>query len=99
MTRFGRALERLNQVGMARLADSVGDYAGASTATGIALMIDRDFEVYNEDQVAMRVVTISVLVSDVPTSRQGDTIATTERAWTVQQILEDDGHMRRLWVS
>lgn len=99
MTRFGRALDRLHRVGMSRLADSVGDYAGASTATGIELMIDRSHEVYDEDQVAMRITAVSVQVADVPTSRQGDTIATVGRVWTVQQVLEDDGHLRRLWVS
>ena len=47
----------------------------------------------------MRVATFSVQTADVPTSRQGDRIITPSRTWTVQEILEDDGFARRLWVS
>lgn len=80
-------------------AGDPADYAGSTTASQILVILDRDFEVQDEDQVAMRVVTISVMVADVATSRQGDTIVLPGRTWTVQQILEDDGHTRRLWVS
>ncbi|XKE45749.1 hypothetical protein LG302_00990 [Halomonas organivorans] len=81
-------------------AGDPADYQGAEvTAEGIQVVIDRDWEVYDQDQVAMRVTTISVLVTDVPTSKQGDQIVLPSRTWTVQQILEDDAHERRLWVS
>lgn len=80
-------------------AGDLADYTGSATASQIPVILDRDFEVMDEDQVAMRVTTISVQVSLVATSRQGDSIALPGRTWTVQQILEDDGHIRRLWVS
>nr|WP_175488809.1 hypothetical protein [Halomonas muralis] len=85
---------------MTHLGDGPCTYQGAGlVASGIEHILERDFEAQDDDQVAMRVTTISVRVSDVTTSRQGDTIATPSRTWTVQQILEDDGHIRRLYVT
>lgn len=63
------------------------------------VIVEHGFEVYDENQVAMRVTTVSVLVADVLNSRQGDEIVTEKRTWRVQQTLEDDDHVRRLWVS
>lgn len=81
-------------------AGDVADYQGASSATGILVVIDRDWQVYDKDQLPMRVTTISVMIADVPESRQGDQIdVASDRVWTVQEVLEDDGHERRLWVS
>lgn len=80
-------------------AGDLADYQGAESHADIFVVIDHGFEVMDEDQVAMRVTTISVRVLDVPKSRQGDKITASGRTWTVQQILEDDGHVRRLWVS
>lgn len=75
-------------------------YQGAGYAVSDVLAIkDDSFEVYDQDQVAMRVTTISVQISQVPSSKQGDQIITPSRTWTVQQTLEDDGYLRRLWVS
>ncbi len=76
------------------------DYQGAGfTANSVMAIKDDSFEVYDQDQVAMRVTTMSVQNRDVATSRQGDRIVTPSRTWIVQQILEDDGHVKRLWVS
>ena len=76
------------------------DYQGNGyTANGVLAIKDDSFEVYDQDQVSMRVTTISVQCTDVPTSRQGDRIVSPSRTWTVQETLEDDGHVRRLWVS
>jgi hypothetical protein len=76
------------------------DYQGSGfTASEVLAIKDDSFEVYDQDQVAMRVATFSVQTADVPTSRQGDRIITPSRTWTVQEILEDDGFARRLWVS
>ncbi|SHK53786.1 head-tail joining protein [Halomonas caseinilytica] len=97
---FQDHLDRLDEAVMTHLSDGTCDYQGsASSATGIPYMLDHDFEVDDENQVPMHVTTVSVQVSDVATSRQGDQIVTPSRTWDVQQILEDDGHMRRLWVS
>lgn len=81
-------------------AGALAAYHGSeASAPELHAVVDKGFEVYDQDQVAMRVTTISVRVADVATSRQGDTIALPGRTWTVQQILEDDGYERRLWVS
>ncbi|WP_278369512.1 head-tail joining protein [Vreelandella titanicae] len=85
---------------MYRDAGKLAAYQGSeSSSPELYVVLDRGYEVYDQDQVAMHVTTISVLVADVATSRQGDTIAVPGRTWTVQQILEDDGFERRLWVS
>lgn len=97
---FADLTGRLDEAVMQHLGDGLCTYQGAAfIAQDIDHILDRDHEVYGEDQVAMRVTSISVLVSDVPTSRQGDTIATAARTWNVQQVLEDDGHLRRLYVT
>lgn len=81
-------------------AGDLADYLGASTASGILAVIDRAWQVEDQDQLSMPITTISVMVADVPKSRQGDQVAMTSgETWTVQQVLEDDGHERRLWVS
>lgn len=90
---------RVGTADIFRDAGDPGDYQGAVTAPDIMVVLERDFEVYDDNQIAMRVITISVLIADVAESRQGDTIATNGRTWTVQQVLTDDGHVRRLWVS
>lgn len=81
-------------------AGDLVDYQGSGfTANGVLAIKDDSFEVYDQDQVAMRVTTFSVQVTDVATTRQGDMIMLPNRTWKVQQILEDDGRVRRLWVS
>lgn len=85
---------------MYRAAGKLAAYQGSeSSSPELYVVLDRGYEVYDQDQVAMHVTTISVLVADVATSRQGDAISVPGRTWTVQQILEDDGFERRLWVS
>ncbi|MGE4534658.1 head-tail joining protein [Halomonas sp.] len=96
---FSNLSDRLTRAVMGHLQDDLADYTGATMASQVPVILDRDFEVMDEDQVAMRVTTISVQVIDVATSRQGDSIHLGGRTWTVQQILEDDGFIRRLWVS
>lgn len=87
-------------VEMYRDAGKLAAYQGSeSSSPELYVVLDRGYEVYDQDQVAMHVTTISVLVADVATSRQGDTITLPGRTWTVQQIIEDDGFERRLWVS
>lgn len=97
---FANLSDRLHEAVMTHLHDTRADYQGASaTAADIRVILDRDWEVHDQDQVAMRVTTVSVRVADVASSQQGDQIITADRTWTVQQTLEDDGHLRRLWVS
>lgn len=91
---------RGDEASLFREAGDPADYVGQlSSANGIDVILEQGFEVYDEDQVAMRVTTISVLVDDIANSRQGDQVVMLNRTWTVQQPLEDDGHVRRLWVS
>lgn len=81
-------------------AGDLADYQGADvSASDIYVVVDKAFEIYDADQLAMRVTTISVRSADVARVSQGDTIKLPPRTWVVQQILEDDGHVRRLWVS
>lgn len=102
-------------------AGDMADYEhqGAVTASQIRVVLDRDYEVYDENQVPMHVATISVMVKDVPRSQQGDEVVLPADSWLtarywdnpdfwaqapkqrrrVQQVLEDDGFIRRLWVS
>lgn len=95
------------------------EHRGVVTAPQIRVILDRDFEIYDENQVPMHVATISVMVTDVPHSQQGDEIVMPADNWLsaryweiddfwaqvpkqrrrVQQVLEDDGFIRRLWVS
>lgn len=97
---FSDHSRRLDDAVMIHLGDGLCTYqARAGVIPGATHMLDRDFEVYGEDQVAMRVTTISVRCTEVTKSAQGDRVVTPSRAWTVQQVLEDDGHWRRLWVS
>ena len=97
---FADLNHRLSEAVMTHLHDGDCQYQGSGvTHTDVRYALDVDFEVYDQDQVAMRVTTISVQISQVPSSKQGDQIITPSRTWTVQQTLEDDGYLRRLWVS
>jgi hypothetical protein len=98
---FGDHLNRLNEAVVNHLTDGLCTYQpkGGAALVEIPYQLDLSHEVYDQDQVAMRVATILVPVERVPSSGQGDTIALSNRTWTVQQTLEDDGYWRRLWVS
>lgn len=97
---FDDYADRLNEAVMSYLGDGIGTYRGSGfTVMEARYILDRDFEVYDEDQVAMRVTSLTVEVTAVPSSRQGDSLTTADQTWTVQQILNDDGQLRRLWVT
>lgn len=101
MAFFDQYANRLNEAVVNHLSDGLATY---TPANGPALLevpyqLDLSFEIYDQDQVAMRVATILVPVDQVATSGQGDTIALPNRTWRVQQVLEDDGQWRRVWVS
>jgi len=86
---------------MTHLSDGLCTYqpaVGAATLE-VPYQLDLSYEVYDQDQVAMRVATVLVPVEKVAASKQGDQIVLPDRTWTVQQSLEDDGDWRRLWVS
>lgn len=81
-------------------AGDLADYQGAAVAaSGILAILDRNFEAHDDDQVALRITTVSVRVAEVPSSSRGDQIDIAGRTWAVQEILEDDGHIRRLYVT
>lgn len=100
-SRFARANARANRVMMDRLSDGLCTYTLASGAQllEVPYQLDLDHEVYDQDQVAMRRPTVLVPVERVPTTEQGDLIITPTRTWTAQQVLEDDGYWRRIYVS
>jgi len=98
---FGDQLDRLDAAVESHLSDGACRYvtAGGTVIDNVPYLLDRDFEVQEDDQVALRVTTISVRVSRVSKSGRGDTITAAGRTWNVQQTLEDDGSWRRLYVT
>lgn len=83
-------------------AGFLADYqiTGGAVLLGKLVVLDRNWEPYSDDQqLAGRINTISVMVADVPSSKQGDTIQAPGKTWIVEEVLEDDGHVRRLWVT
>jgi|GEM_PF-1762769 hypothetical protein len=66
---------------------------------GIKAVLDRNYEVYDDDQIARRVTVIAVLVAQVPVSERRDTIERDGQTWQVHQVLDDDGFERVLEVS
>ena len=98
---FGDYLSRLNEAVITHLSDGLCTYQPAVgvVTLDVPYQLDLSYEVYDQDQVAMRVATVLVPVEKVPASKQGDQIVLPDRTWTVQQSLEDDGDWRRLWVS
>lgn len=97
---FADHTARLSEAVSLHLWDGSCQYTGTGVShAGIPHQLEKDWEVMDDDQVAMRVTTICIMAKDVPKSRQGDQVITPGRTWTVQQVLEDDDHVRRLWVS
>lgn len=100
-TRFGRAMERLHRVGLARLADSVGNYVdrnGTVLAQDLELQVDRNVERFGEGDAVDRVATISVLRSLIqPLDRKGAFIIGTETLH-IDGIADDDGHLITFYV-
>lgn len=83
-------------------AGFLADYqiTGGAVLLEKLMVLDRNWEPYSDDQqLAGRINTISVMVADVPSSKQGDTIQVPGKTWIVEEIIEDDGHVRRLWVT
>ncbi|ATH77790.1 hypothetical protein CLM76_09380 [Vreelandella venusta] len=101
MAFFDQYASRLDEAAMQHLSDGHATYTAASgpALLEVPYQLDLSHEVYDQDQVAMRVATILLPVERVPESRQGDTVAVPGRTWRVQQVLEDDGQWRRVWVS
>lgn len=93
---------RSDTVGIFEDAGFVADYqleAGV-LIPGIWVILDRDWEAYGDDQqLAGRITTISVMTADVALSNQGHKVITPAKVWTVEEVVSDDGHIRRLWVS
>lgn len=100
-TRFGQAMERLHRVGMARLADSVGNYVdrnGAVLAQGLELQVDRNVERFGEGGAVDRMTTISTLRSLIqPLDRKGAFVIGSE-TWHIEGIADDDGHLITFYV-
>ncbi|RUR51415.1 head-tail joining protein [Vreelandella populi] len=83
-------------------AGFVADYRSQAGVliSGVWVVIDRDWESYSDDQqLAGRITTISVMTTDIARSDQGDTVITPAKTWTVEEVVADDGHIRRLWVT
>ena len=92
-------IERITaRVGQRVMSQGRATYEGARVpngrAEGITAVLDRDYELFDEDQVAIRVSVMSIEVQQVPESQQGDVIIRPGERWTVGPTIEDDGHMR-----
>lgn len=72
---------------------------GSTAVAGVRAVLDRDFEVFDEDQLPLRVTTICIPVATIATSQRGDTIDMAGRTWHVNRILDDDGYERRIEVT
>lgn len=98
---FNDHLDRLDEAVESHLSDGTCRYetSGGTVIENVPYILDRDFEAQDADQVALRVTTISVRPSRVSSSAFGDTITAAGHVWKVQEILEDDGQWRRLYVT
>lgn len=98
---FSALINRLDGAVMQHLSDGTCSYQGVSfLSENAGYILDQDHEVYDDNQVAQRVTTVCIEVKHLPSaSRIGDQIITAGRTWKVQQTLEDDGHLRRLYVT
>lgn len=98
---FNDHLDRLDEAVESHLSDGTCRYetSGGTVIEDVPYILDRDFEAQDNDEVALRVTTISVRSSRVSSSEFGDVITAGGRAWKVQEILEDDGQWRRLYVT
>ncbi|MES1927537.1 hypothetical protein [Salinisphaera sp. T31B1] len=97
-------IERLTtRAGARAFSQGRAVYRGARVPGGvvhdITAVLDRSYEVFDEDGVARRVTVMAVQVSQVPSSERGDTIERDGRSWQVIHTLEDDGHDRVLEVT
>jgi len=97
-------IERLTtRTGQRAFSQGGAVYRGARPSTShiddITAVLDRSYEVLDEDNIARRVTVIAVQVDQVPYSDNGDTIERAGRDWQVIQTLEDDGHERVLEVT
>lgn len=93
---------RSDTAGIFQDAGFVADYRSqvGVLIPGIWVVLDRDWESYSDDQqLAGRITTICVMTADVARSDQGDTVITPSKTWTVEEVVADDGHIRRLWVT
>ena len=98
-------IERLaTRAGMRVFSQGGAVYRGAGVPggvkAGVRAVLDRNFEVYEEDQLARRTTVMSLLVSEVPRTHDGqDTIERDGRVWHVDATLDDDGYERVVEVS
>lgn len=92
-------IERLTaRVGQRVMSQGRATYEGAhvpgGVVAGITAVLDRDYELIDDDQMAIRVSVMSIEVAQVPTSTEGDVITRQGQRWHVGPTIEDDGHMR-----
>lgn len=100
-SRFARATARANRVFMDRLSDGNATYTPTSGPALLAVpyQLDLSFEMYDPEGMARRVTTILLPVALVPHSALGDQVVTPARTYHVEQVIEDDGDWRRVWVT
>ena len=97
---FGDHLSRMDAAIVTHLTDGQGVYiAGATSIPDTPYLLDRDYQIYDDNQLPQVINTISIPSSVIDKSRAGDRFVVGGKEWKIHQTLEDDGHWRRLYVS
>lgn len=98
---FADHLSRMDAAIVTHLTDGQGVYhEGATVLPNIPYLIDRDYQIYDDNQLPQVVTSLSIPSSTVIKSRAGDRFTAADgKVWKIHQTLEDDGHWRRLYVS
>jgi hypothetical protein len=97
-------IERLTtRAGFRAFAQGGAIYRGARVpngqVVGVHAVLDRNYEVLDENQMPQRVTVMAVPVAQIPESVRGDTIERDGRVWQVYHVLDDDGFERVLQVT
>ena len=105
---FGDHLSRMDAAIVTHLTDGKGEYisgpaseyiAGSSSIPDVPYLLDRDYQIYDDNQLPQVITTISIPSNAIERSRAGDRFIVGGKEWKIHQTLEDDGHWRRLYVS
>lgn len=96
-------IERLTAAtGQRAISQGEATYRGPGVPGGevtpITAVLDRNFQVLDEDQLERSINVMAVQVSQVPDSSAGDTIIRGGTTWRVGQMISDDGYERVLEV-
>lgn len=96
MSGFGRALDRLHQVGLTRLADGCGSYQedGRAPVRNLELIVDRNLaQETAEGVIQTQMVGITYRVDQLPHATRGGVFHLGAQRYLVQDFVSDDGRL------